>query len=198
MVNLQIERWSIALVLGEEALGRFYLVFLYQSLFLLVPTSIQSIFFPQAVRSFDESNLTSFKSIIKKQSFAMAAYDLLIMLITGLFFEAVVKLLFPLHADNTVFVYYFIPGLLAMSFVEVTGLILMASVRLRPILIGGITNLMVNIVLISVMIKFNEMTLTRMAMLKSLLYIIPLVIQLTYILFNWKTLRVGYVSKMAH
>ena len=198
MVNLQIERWSIASVLGEEALGRFYLVFLYQSLFLLVPTSIQSIFFPQAVRSFDESNLTSFKSIIKKQSFAMATYDLLIMLITGLFFEAVVKLLFPLHADNTVFVYYFIPGLLAMSFVEVTGLVLMASVRLGPILIGGITNLLVNIVLISVMIKFNEMTLTRMAMLKSLLYIIPLVIQLTYILFNWKTLRVGYVSKMAH
>lgn len=196
MLNLQIERWSIASVLGEEALGRFYLVFLYQSLFLLVPTSIQSVFFPQAVRSFDEGNMPVFRTIVKKQTFAMIAYDVLIILITVLFFDAVVKLMFPLHVENTVYVYYFIPGLLAISFVEVTGLILMASVRLKPILIGGVTNLAVNIITVGLLISMSVMTLTRMAILKSLLYIIPLVIQLTYILFNWRKLREGYAQKI--
>ena len=198
MLNLQIERWSIAGVLGEEALGRFYLVFLYQSLFLLVPTSIQSVFFPRAVRTFGEGDMTTFKSIIKKQTFSMVAYDVFILVITALFFEPTIKLLFPLHIENTIYVYYFIPGLLAMSFVEVTGLILMASVRLRPILIGGITNLTVNIAVVGILIYLNEMSLIKMAELKSLLLIIPFAIQLGYLLFNWKTLREGYAQKVAH
>ena len=42
ILYLQVERWSIDGVLGIEALGSFYLVFLYVSLYQLVPVSINS------------------------------------------------------------------------------------------------------------------------------------------------------------
>lgn len=45
ILNIQIERWSIAYLLDVEELGRFYLVFIFSSLFILIPTSINYLFF---------------------------------------------------------------------------------------------------------------------------------------------------------
>ena len=61
MLYLQAERWSINGVLGVEALGSFYLVFLYVSLFQLVPNSVNSIFFPKGVKSYAEKRYDEFR-----------------------------------------------------------------------------------------------------------------------------------------
>lgn len=56
-IYLQVERWSITEVLGVEALGGFYLVFLYVSLFLLIPNSINAIFFRRVSRLIQRRNI---------------------------------------------------------------------------------------------------------------------------------------------
>ena len=44
-VNIQIHNWSIQGILSEEFLGKFYLVSLYTVIFMLIPKSINSLFF---------------------------------------------------------------------------------------------------------------------------------------------------------
>lgn len=192
MLNMQLERWSIAGFLGNEALGCFYLVFLFNTLFMLIPTSVQSIFFPRAVRSYDESNLTEFKSIIKKLSWVTVVYDVGILVVTMLLFKPVISLVFPLHIDNVVYVYLFIPGLIASSLDSITSLILNASLRLKVIFIGCISGFITNVIGISLLIYTKEMTLEAIACLKSSVLIIPFIISLTYVIFNWSGIKKGY------
>ncbi len=192
MLNLQIERWSIAGFLGNEALGRFYLVFLFNTLFMLIPTSVQNIFFPRAVRSYDEGNLSEFKNVIKKFSLITAVYDTAILLVTVLFFKPVVSLIFPIHVDNVVYVYLFIPGLIACSFESVTGLVLNASLRLKILFISGCSSFLTNVVGVVLLKSTGTMTLEAMASLKSLILIVPFFITLVYVLVNWKKIAMGY------
>lgn len=189
MLNMQIERWSIAGFLGNEALGCFYLVFLFHTLFMLIPISIQSIFFPKAVCSYEDGNLPEFNNVIKKLSQVTIIYDIIILAITILLFKPVVSLVFPLYVDNVIYVYLFIPGLLASSLDSVTNLILNASLRLRIIFISSISGFIINIIGISLLVYVGEMTLGAMACLKSLVLIIPFIISLTYVISNWSGIK---------
>ena len=65
MIYIQVERWSITGQLGVDALGAFYLVFLYVSLYQLVPTSLNSIFFPKGIKSYANNDFNFFKRILK-------------------------------------------------------------------------------------------------------------------------------------
>lgn len=195
MINLQIERWSIATYLGTEALGCFYLVFLFNSLYLLVPSSIQNIFFPRAVKAYDQGEMSNFCDIIKKQTLAMIVYDVIVIVLTILLLGEVVAILFPKHVDNVKYVYYYLPGLLAMSFVEVTGLVLNATVRLKPILIGGLISFLSYVIIVPILISTHTMNLTAMSIQKSIALFLPFMIQLTFILLNWKSIKKGYNKK---
>ena len=192
ILNMQVERWSIAAFWGNEALGRFYLVFLYNTLFMLIPTSVQSIFFPQAVRSYDEGNLSKFKSVIKKMSLVTIVYDVAIVILTVLLFKPVVSLVFPSHINNVIFVYLFIPGLLAWSFDSVTSLVLNASLRLRILLFAGCFGCIVNVLGVILLKVCNVLSLEAMACLKSLVLIVPFALSLVYVLFNWSGIKNGY------
>lgn len=195
MINLQIERWSIAGFLGNEALGRFYLVFLFNTLFMLIPTSVQSIFFPQAVRTYDEGNIVEFKNVIKKLSLVTVAYDAAIVLATLFLFKSFVTLVFPLHVDNVIYVYFFIPGLLASSFDSVTGLVLNASLRLKVLLWAGCAGLLINATGVFILKTNGLLSLEAMACLKSLVLIVTFVISLIFLVFNWKKIVSGYEKK---
>lgn len=195
ILNIQIERWSIAANLGAEALGCFYLVFLYNSLFLLVPNSILNIFFPRAVSFYDRGDMNGFTSVVKKQLMVMLMYDLIIVGLTFSLFEPVVGFLFPSHSNNVRYVYYFIPGLLAMSLTEVNSVILNASVRLKPILISGLLSVSCNIFLVLISIYTNTMTLKYMAIVKSITLIVPFVYCFVYIMRNWNKILKGYEHK---
>lgn len=194
MLNLQIERWSIAGYLGTESLGCFYLVFLYNSLYLLVPNSTLNIFYPQAVKAYDDGDIKLFKHLVKKQLIVLLIYNIIVISGTVLFIKPVISFLFPNQIENIIYVYYFIPGLIAMSFIEVTSLILNSTVRLKPILIGGILSVLLYIISIPLFVKLNYMTLTNMAILKSGSLVVPFIVQYLYIILNWKKIKIrdGY------
>lgn len=168
MLYLQAERWSINGVLGVEALGSFYLVFLYVSLYQLVPTSINSIFFPKGVKSYAEKRYDDFKRLLKYYYLVLAGYGVLISIVTALLLKPCVALLFPAHLVGVPYVYTILPGLIMMSLIEPIGLILNSAVILRPMLVAGATNFIFNVVLIGVMIAVGVFTLQNVATLRTL------------------------------
>lgn len=195
MLNLQVERWSIAGFLGNEALGCFYLVFLFNTLFMLIPASIQSIFFPKAVRSYDEGNMIEFKTVIKRLSLVTIVYDVAIIIATITLLKPVVSVVFPLHEDNVIFVYLFLPGLLAWSLESVTSLVLNASLRLRIMLYAGLSGFLTNVSGVLIMKCLGFLSLTSMACLKSLVLIVPFIISVIYLMIIRNTIAKGYEVK---
>ena len=186
LINLQFERWSIAGFLGADALGRFYLVFLYNSLYLLIPVSIQNIFFPKAVNAYERNSIAEFKSLVKKELLVIFAYDALIVIVTVLLLNPAISVLFPNHINNTIYVFYLLPGLIAHSLYEVPGLILNSCVRLKPILYGSLLGSLFNVIAILSLHQMGWFTLTSMAVIKSIVLIIPCMLTTLYIVASWK------------
>lgn len=168
ILYLQVERWSIDGVLGVEALGSFYLVFLYVSLYQLVPASINSIFFPKSVKSYAEKRFDDFKRLLKYYYLVLVGYGILITIVTVLLLKPVVSLLFPVHLVGVPFVYIILPGLIMMSLIEPIGLILNSAVILRPMLVASASNFVFNVLLIGIMIGVGLFTLQNVAMLRTL------------------------------
>lgn len=168
ILYLQVERWSINQVLGVEALGSFYLVFLYVSLYQLVPSSLNSIFFPRGVKSYAEKRYEEFKKYIKFYFLAIIGYGVLISTVTIFFLEPVVSFIFPNHIPGVSFVFIILPGLIMMSLIEPIGLILNSSVILKPMLIASSTNLVFNVVSISILIVIGIFSLTNIAILRTI------------------------------
>ena len=165
-IYLQVERWSITEVLGVEALGGFYLVFLYVSLFQLIPTSINAIFFPKGVKAYSEKKYTDFKSLLKYYFLALVGYGIAIAIVTFLFLEPVVSVVFPQHIPGVVLVYIILPGLILQSLSEPVGLILNSTVILRPMLIVNMLNMFFCIAMVFVLIYSQAFTLKTVASIR--------------------------------
>ena len=167
MRYLQAERWSINGVLGVEALGSFYLVFLYVSLFQLVPNSVNSIFFPKGVKSYAEKRYDEFRRLLKYYFLVLVGYFVLISIVTAFFLKPVVGLLFPTHLVGVPFVYIILPGLIMSTLIQPIGLILNSAVILRPMLVVDVTNFLISVVLIIVMIPMGIFALENVAAVRA-------------------------------
>lgn len=167
VIYTQVERWSIDSVLGVEALGGFYLVFLYVSLYQLVPTSLNAIFFPKGVKSYSEKRYSDFKRILKYYYLLLASYGVLIAIVTLLFLKPVVGIVFPNHLPGVNFVYIILPGLIMTSLTEPIGLILNSSVILKPMLAVSSSNMALNVIVIITMIGIGVLSLQNVAILRA-------------------------------
>lgn len=186
MLNIQIERWSIAEILGVASLGDFYLVFLYSTLFVLIPTSLLNIFFPVAIHAYENDQLFLFKSILKKHLILLLSYLVVISLSTVFIMQPFIDWLLPLHSGNTVYVYYFLPGLICLILCDPVSIILNASVKLKPLLYVGGTTVVLNILLILLSSYMGIFSLTIMAIIKSIVNITAFVLYLLYLKINYR------------
>lgn len=168
ILYLQVERWSIDGVLGVDALGGFYLVFLYVSLYQLVPNSLNSIFFPKGVKSYAEKKYDDFKRIIKYYYLAIIGYGMLITFVTILFLEPVVSFVFPNHLQGVSYVFIILPGLIMTSLIDPIGLLLNSAVILKPMLVASLTNLILSVVIIIVLITFGIFSLQNVAIVRTI------------------------------
>lgn len=186
-IYLQVERWSITEVLGVEALGGFYLVFLYVSLYQLIPNSINSIFFPKCIKSYSEKNYSNFKSLLKYYYLTIVAYGGAIALVTSIFLEPVVSLVFPQHLPGVALVYIILPGLIIQSLSDPIALVLNSSVILKPMLIVNLINMIFCVMMVFVLIFLKKFTLESVAsirMMSGVLILLSYVV--TYFLIRKK------------
>ncbi|MES2016807.1 MAG: hypothetical protein V4484_09940 [Pseudomonadota bacterium] len=188
LLNYQIERWAIAGLLGAADLGRFYLVFLYATLFVLVPGSIMSIFYPKALRAHQDAQGTLFKAIVRRHALLILAYAALVAGVTLLALRPMVALLFPEHEPNVRYVMLFLPGLVALVLCDPLTLVLNVALRLRVLLWAGLSSVVLLSALIAAATMLGLFDLRAMAVIKSLVAASTFTIYATYVLRHRKEL----------
>lgn len=138
----QIERWSIASVMGPEALGRYYIVILYMNFLLLVPTALMNVHFPRARRALAAGDTDSFRQTTRRHMVELAVYSGLALLMNLALLSLVLETFLPNFTGTEPLVYLaFLNGLGMLAQAPGT-LVLYALEKTRSVLIGGIVTLL--------------------------------------------------------
>lgn len=183
-LHSQIERWSIVSMLNTESLGRFYLPTFYATLFMMVPLSVNRLFFPPAVRNFSIGEFHLVKRVLRNYIIFNMVYIVVVVLVTFFFLEPVIKLVLPQHVFAIKWVWYIFPGLIAMLFLQPLEILFNAAIRLKPIFITYLVSVFFMVFLIYMGVAFIDFSLSLMAIIKSLVLIFIFLSLLIYYLLN--------------
>lgn len=144
----QIERWSVNYFLGSEALGKIYLVFLTTALWVLIPSSINSLFFPKSVKYFENGDRNQLKTTIYNYFIILAIYCFIAVLMLFLLFSPLVEFVFPKHLPYVKLVYIILPALILRTLADPLVLLFNSIVKMNPILWSDIISTVFYIFLI--------------------------------------------------
>ena len=182
LLQIQIERWAVVYQLGTEVLGKLYLVFLISALWVLVPSSISNLFFPNCVSSFESNNYIKFNNYIKNHFIVVTVYIIFTALIIFTLLEPVVSLFLPEHQTYLNFVYLAIPGLCFKTLSDPISIFLNSIVKLKPFLYSDIIGISFYVISIFMLINFKNFSLNSVIFLFNIFFLIKLVILLFYYL----------------
>lgn len=186
ILNIQIERWSIAYLLNVEDLGRFYLVFVFSSLFVLIPTSTQYLFFPKIISAYEHGQLPEFNRQSRNYTLVLAAYGVVTLLVVLTLFQPIVDVLFPMHSENTKYVYMLLPGFICNLLYYSVSSILNAWRDFKSLLLSGSIGVVASIVIIFVTARMGVFSLNTMVIIKNISYMLPMLFGATYIFIHRK------------
>lgn len=192
MFNLQIERWGMTFYLGIEDLGKFYLPSIYASIFLIIPSALNNILFPDAMQTFVSHNKPAFYKLIRNYYILITIYSIFVIIVTLLFMNSVIGYFLPRHLPYTKLVYYILPGLIGILYIAPINLYFNASVKLIPMLIVYSTSVLFNTILLFSFNAFEILSLENFAIFRS---IIGLFI-LTGFIISFKILNNGEIRKI--
>lgn len=137
----QVERWSIAWILGPEALGRYYIVILYLTFFLLVPVALMNINFPKAIRAVDAGETEVFRQIRRRHMLELGVYAVAALGTKLLLLSPVLALALPQFSGSEPLVYLAFGAGLAFVAQDIGTLVFYALRRTGPILVAGVVSL---------------------------------------------------------
>lgn len=181
IVNIQIERWSIAYILNVEELGNFYLVFIFSSLFVLVPTSINYLFLPNIIYSYENGLKAEFRRHVRNYTLVLMGYGICVVLAVLTSLQPLVDILFPSHSGNTHYVFLLIPGLMSQLLYYSVSATLNAWKNFTPLLISGLVGVFSAIAIIAITGSMKLFDLTVMVYIKNISYFLPTLFGGTYI-----------------
>lgn len=162
LAYVQIERWSINSTLGEAALGKMYIFFIVTTLWNLIPSSINSLFFPRTVKLFSGNDLKGLRRSVYMHFISLAIYCLFGVLAIFFTLSYVVKFLFPLHLSFVYLVMISAPGLVLRTMTEPMGVFLNSIVKLRYIFMGDAISMLIYISYVFILIITESISLKMM------------------------------------
>jgi O-antigen/teichoic acid export membrane protein len=137
----QFERWSIAAILGPNALGEFYIVLMYTAFFGLIPTSLLNVYFPQAKRAYVAKDLAQLTTFIRHHQRDLLLYLLVAVATTVLLMPPIVARYVPQFTKSAALVYFALPGLIMLTLRNIASMVLYSTAEMRPLLSAGIGTL---------------------------------------------------------
>lgn len=167
-VDDQVERWGIIDILGVEDLGKYNLVLIYCSLFMLVPASINPIFYPKAILEYKNNNYLALKKTLKQYILTLFAYTVVAICFTILLLPYTINLLLPKYNVGVQYVWYIIPYLVAQMLVMPLDFIYTLTAKYRVMFVSYIFAVLLFVVLIFVITTFSVKKLEYFAIAKSL------------------------------
>lgn len=146
---LQIERWSVNFFIGTSALGNLYIVFLLTTIWILVPTSINNIFFPKTTLSFEQKDILNFKKVVKTHFYVTLLYCIIGCFLVLTVLPLLVNLIFPQYSPYVKYALFVLPGLCFRTFADPLSLVFNSVVKMKPIFWSDITGLIIYICMIA-------------------------------------------------
>ncbi len=116
-VDDQVERWGIIDILGIEVFGKYNLVLIYCSVFMLVPASINPIFFLKAIAQYRNNNLQELRKTMLYYILTLFSYTAVTIGLTVLLLPYLVNLLLPKYNIGVRYVWYILPYVFAQMFI---------------------------------------------------------------------------------
>lgn len=171
LLYTQIERWSVSFLLGNEALGKMYLFFIVVTLWVLIPNSIDNIFFPKAVKEFADRNIDVFKGLIRRYFVIILIYNILAVFVTFLLLDFFVVLFFEKYLPYVYLVYLSLIGLVIRSAINPINLFFNSIVQLRPIFLSDLIALIVYCVGVVVFYQFDCISLVSFVILFNIYFV---------------------------
>jgi len=167
IINNQVDRFFIQFALSTEYLGKFYLAFTFISLFYMVPASINNLFFPSAMNQYTLNNIKGVFNSAVKYFLTNLLYSILALIGVFLFADLFVNLLFPEKIYQLQYVYYLLPGLIAMILSAPISLVLNVAFHYKSIMIGQVLALFLYLMVLSYMANAKIFSLEYVAWCKS-------------------------------
>lgn len=170
----QIERWSIAVLISPEALGRYYLVLMFGTFFPLVPSSLLNVHLPNAIRAIREKETSSFASLIRRHAIELGSYIVATLVVTALALPWFVETIFPKFVGTIHLVYLIFPALALVQMRDNVSLLLYPLHEMKPVLWAHGTAVLCLVVLIVGMATLGDgLTLEEMAIARGVAQVLP-------------------------
>lgn len=171
LIYMQVERWGINFYLGSEALGKMYLVFIITALWTLIPTSINSLFFPDAVKLYVNNNFVELSKLIKKYYAILIGYSFVISVLVILLLHLFVGWFFPNHLPFVYLAIMVLPALILRTMTDPIILLLNSMVILKPIFYGDLICIFIYITLVLALGIMKIVTLENMLCCLTVYYL---------------------------
>jgi O-antigen/teichoic acid export membrane protein len=179
----QVERWGIIGIFGIDSLGKYNLAILYGSLFLLIPSSITQMIYPNAINFFKQQQIFEFKGLLKKYLIYLSLYISIMIMITIFLMPVCIKLLLPNYNSGIIYVWYIMPYLFAQVLVMPLDLIFMVLTKYKVMFFSYTVAVVVFLSLVLFIKSIQEVDLKYIPLSKSISGTIFLL--MSYLGFKW-------------
>ena len=136
---------------------------------MLIPKSLNNLFFPKAMRLYNQKEYPKLRIHLKKYYISLLSYIIPVVLLTIYVMKPVIAFFFPEHLIGIRYVHIVLPGMLAILLSAPIGLIYNASIKLMPMLLAYAFSVFINIIFIYFFWKTDRFNLENIAFLKSAL-----------------------------
>jgi O-antigen/teichoic acid export membrane protein len=163
----QVERWTIVWALGADNLGRYYLVIIYTSIFTLLPASLLNLYYPRLIRAYEGREKSIFRSVLRRYLVELLLYLIIVIVITLTVMPMIIDMFLPKYSSIQDLVLISLPGLMFLALSDVASLLFLTVNRLKNIFNAGIIMLITYLLLLSVFVLMDLLTLQSAAYIRS-------------------------------
>lgn len=185
----QIDRIIIAERLSLEDLGQLYLSSIFLHAFTLLPVNLTQLFGPDAINSYSKRNIKRTKLVTIRLFFILAVYSLLAFIAVRLLGEIVISYIFPDKIGQLVYLYILLPGFICVVLAKPFMFYLYAALNLRPIFYSNLFSLGSYILILLLLIVFNNFSLVTVTYAKSIQSAIVLFFTLFLVAFSYSKMN---------
>lgn len=167
-VDDQVERWGIINILGLENFGKYNLVLIYCSVFMLVPASLNPIFFPRAILQYKENNSAALKKTLTFYVIILFSYTIFVIGATILMMPYLVNLFLPKYNVGVQYVWYILPYVVAQMLIMPLDFIYTLTAKFRVMFVSYTASVLLFVTLIFIINSMAVKKLEYFAIAKSL------------------------------
>ena len=168
-VNIQLERWYVTAALGVDALGHLFLAIMVVTLLQLVPTALDAIFLPSAVRPHEAGDDASLRRLTRTYLYLLLAYAAAAVLALAFLADPVLALLAPRYVQDLGYAYLIAPGALILALSSAFTLGFKVLIRYRPLLLSyGAGTIFLSAVLGAAILRGEALSLDAVVIARTL------------------------------